>query len=75
MGRPRKLSSSECREAVLSLLRGEESAELIARRIGVDRATIIRWRDQFLAGRCSYSSESNGGPLIHPWQPRHLGIS
>lgn len=50
MGRPRKLSSSECREAVLCLLRGEESAELISRRIGVDRATLQRWRDQFLAG-------------------------
>ena len=50
MGRPRKLSSPECREAVLILLRGEESAELIARRIGVDRATLNRWRDQFLAG-------------------------
>lgn len=50
MGRPRKLSSSERREGVLSLLRREEPAEVIARRLGVDKSTLHRWQDEFLAG-------------------------
>lgn len=50
MGRPRKLSRSERREAVLSLLRGEESADAIGRRLGIDKSTVGRWRDLFLAG-------------------------
>ena len=50
MGRPRKLSNTERREAVLSLLRGEESAEAIGRRLGISAATMGRWRDDFLAG-------------------------
>ena len=50
MARPRKLSLSERRDAVLMLLRREETAALIARRLGVSEATLKRWRDQFLAG-------------------------
>lgn len=50
MGRPRKLTSHDRREAVLSLLRGEESAEAIGRRLGIDKSTVGRWRDLFLAG-------------------------
>ena len=50
MGRPRKLSSTERREAVLSLLRGEETAEAIGRRLGIDKSTVSRWREEFLAG-------------------------
>lgn len=50
MGRPRKLSNSERREAVLSLLRSEETAEAIGRRLGISAATVGRWRDDFLAG-------------------------
>ena len=50
MGRPRKLSPHERREAVLSLLRQEESVEAIARRVGVNQSTLTRWRDEFLAG-------------------------
>ncbi len=38
------------REAVLSLLRREEGAAVIARRIGVSEPTLYRWRDEFLAG-------------------------
>lgn len=49
MGRPRKLSLSERREAVLILLRQEESADAIGRRLGVEGRTINRWRDEFLA--------------------------
>lgn len=50
MGRPRKLSTSERREGVLSLLRREESAEVISRRLKIDVSTLNRWRDEFLAG-------------------------
>ena len=50
MARPRKLSLSDRRDAVLMLLRREETAALIARRLGVSEATLKRWRDQFLAG-------------------------
>ncbi len=49
MARPRKLSSAERREAVLMLLRREESAAQIGRRLGVSEQTIVRWRDEFLA--------------------------
>lgn len=38
------------REAVLCLLRREEPAGVIARRIGVSEPTLYRWRDDFLAG-------------------------
>jgi transposase-like protein len=37
------------REAVLSLLRREEPAAVIARRVGVSEPTLYRWRDEFLA--------------------------
>ena len=37
------------REAVLCLLRREESAGVIARRVGVSEPTLYRWRDEFLA--------------------------
>jgi transposase-like protein len=37
-------------EAVLSLLRREEPAAAIARRLGVSEPTLYRWRDEFMAG-------------------------
>jgi transposase len=37
------------REAVHYLLRREESAAVIARRLGVSEQTLYRWRDEFLA--------------------------
>ncbi len=37
------------REAVLSLLRREEPAAVIARRVGVSEPTLYRWRDEFLS--------------------------
>jgi transposase-like protein len=37
------------REAVLCLIRREESAGVIARRLGVSEQTLYRWRDDFLA--------------------------
>jgi len=37
-------------EAVVALLRREEPAVKIARRVGVSEQTLYRWRDQFLDG-------------------------
>ena len=66
MSRPRKLSLVERREAVLMLLRKEESAEKIGRRLGVDKRTVDRWRDEFLAaGEASLADKSTGE---HPSQ-------
>lgn len=49
---PRRLEMSvEQRvEVVLSLLRREEPAVQLARRLGVSEQTLYRWRDQFLEG-------------------------
>ena len=45
-----EVSVADRREAVLSLLRREEAAAVIARRVGVSEPTLYRWRDEFLAG-------------------------
>ena len=65
MGRPRKLSSRERREAVLSLLRGEESGEGVGRRLGVSAATVGRWRDEFLAGGEAALEGGSADPRDH----------
>jgi transposase-like protein len=44
------VSTPDRREAVLRLLRREEPAALIARRVGVSEPTLYRWRDEFLSG-------------------------
>jgi transposase-like protein len=49
MGRRANVELKDRREAVLSLLRREEAAAVIARRIGVSEPTLYRWRDEFLA--------------------------
>lgn len=49
MARQVNVDVKDRREAVLSLLRREESAAVIARRIGVSEPTLYRWRDEFLA--------------------------
>lgn len=49
MGRQVNVEIQERREAVLSLLRREQPAAVIARRIGVSEPTLYRWRDDFLA--------------------------
>jgi len=49
MGRQSSVELKDRREAVLSLLRREEAAAVIARRIGVSEPTLYRWRDEFLA--------------------------
>lgn len=50
MGRRSELSISKRREAVLALLRREEPGAQLARRYGVSEQTLLRWRDDFLAG-------------------------
>lgn len=49
MARHCNVDLKDRREAVLSLLRREEAAAVIARRIGVSEPTLYRWRDEFLA--------------------------
>ena len=49
MARQSNVDVKDRREAVLSLLRREEAAAVIARRIGVSEPTLYRWRDEFLA--------------------------
>ena len=50
MGKKSKLSDAEKLEAVLSLLRREEPAAVLARRYGVSDPTLYHWRDAFLEG-------------------------
>ena len=49
MGKCSEVPVAERREAVLSFLRREEPAAVIARRYSVAEATLYRWRDDFLA--------------------------
>ena len=49
MGKRSDVSLNDRREAVLSLVRREEPAAVIARRSGVSEPTLSRWRDEFLA--------------------------
>ena len=44
-----EVSLADRREAVLSMLRREEPATVIARRVGVSEPTLYRWRDEFVA--------------------------
>ena len=48
MAKRLEVSVADRREAVLQLLRREEPAGAIARRVGVSEATLYRWRDEFL---------------------------
>ena len=50
MGKRSGLGVPERREAVLSLVRRDEPAAVIARRFGVSEQSLYRWRDDFLAG-------------------------
>ena len=56
------VSIGDRREAVLSLLRREEPAAVIARRVGVSEPTLYRWRDEFLAaGEQALASKTKSG--------------
>ena len=50
MGSRSRLNVPERREVVLSLLRREETASVLARRFGISENTLYRWRDDFLTG-------------------------
>jgi len=61
MGKRSELTAAERREAVLGLLRREEPASKLARRIGVSEQTLFRWRDEFLAGGVAALANGKGG--------------
>jgi transposase-like protein len=50
MARKSEVSVEKRLQAVLSLIRREEPAHLIARRYGISENSLYRWRDQFLVG-------------------------
>jgi len=60
MGSKSKLSVSERREAVLSLLRREESASVLARRYGISENTLYRWRDEFITAGAAALANGQG---------------
>ena len=60
MGHKSDASVEQRREAVLALLRQEESASVLARRYGVSDQTLYRWRDEFLAGGEAALASANG---------------
>ena len=60
MAKRSEVPAAERREAVLMLLRREESATTIARRVGVSEPTLYRWRDEFLAGGEAALARKNG---------------
>ena len=61
MGKRSGLGVPERREAVLSLVRRDEPAAVIARRFGISEQTLYRWRDEFLAaGEAALAAKKNG---------------
>jgi transposase-like protein len=60
MGKQADVGRAQRREAVLALIKREESAEVLARRYGVSAQTLYRWRDEFLAGGEAALAGANG---------------
>jgi transposase-like protein len=61
MPRRSELTAQQRRDAVLVLLRKEEPASQLARRLGVSEPTLSRWQDEFLAGgEAALSGGQNG---------------
>jgi transposase len=50
MSRKSGLTVAERKEVVLALLRGAETASVLARRWGISETTLYNWRDQFMQG-------------------------
>lgn len=50
MGKKSEVPADKRVDAVLAVLRKEEPAAQIARRLGVSEPTLYRWRDEFVAG-------------------------
>lgn len=48
MARKSKVNIKKRLQVVLTLIRREEAAHLIARRYGISEKSLYRWRDQFL---------------------------
>jgi hypothetical protein len=61
MARQCNVDVKDRREAVLSFLRREEPAGVIARRIGVSKPTLLRFRDEFIAA--GEAALANGSAL------------
>ena len=61
MGKKSNVSEADKREAVLSLLRREESAAKLARRMGVSEATLYAWRDKFITGGIAALANGKNG--------------
>ena len=61
MGRKSNVSEAQRREVVLSLLRREESAAKLARRLGVSEPTLYAWRDKFIAGGMAALASGRNG--------------
>ena len=60
MGTKSKLTPAERRKVVLSLIRREEPAAVLARRYGIAEGTLYRWRDEFLtAGEAALANGKN----------------
>ena len=60
MGTRSKLTPAERRKVVLSLIRREEPAGVLARRYGIAEGTLYRWRDEFLtAGEAALANGKN----------------
>jgi transposase-like protein len=72
MGKRSELAAAERREAVLVLLRREEPAAKVARRIGVSEQTLYRWRDEFLAGGEAALANGKGGADLRDREIREL---
>ena len=68
MGSRSRLSVPERREVVLSLLRREEPAKVLARRHGISENTLYRWRDDFLTG--GEAALANGKSKADPRERR-----
>ena len=60
MARQCNVDVKDRREAVLCLLRREEAAAVIARRIGVSEPTLYRWRDEFNAAGEAALAQGSG---------------
>ena len=71
MARQCNVEVKDRREAVLCLLRREESAAVIARRLGVSEPTLYRWRDEFMAGGeaalANGSGKKGADPQMTAW--------
>lgn len=66
MAKRSEVSVADRREAVLSLLRREEPAAAIARRVGVSEPTLYRWRDEFLAAGEAALANGRGKKAADP---------